>query len=146
MSCNCNDTNSRRRQIENAIRSGVRKALKTEKSSSNDIKNILREAVREVLSEDGDDYQEFVKGVMETLNIDSPQDLTEEGRSEFFDLVGRNYDEETDTADDIPMEEIKNVMSPDHYENQSDVPDFLKKQDEEVVRENVRNALQKLLR
>lgn len=138
MSCKTNQQN----QIENAIRSGVRGALREKQSSNDSIKSVVREAVREVLTED-DNYQEFVQGVMETLGIDSPQDLTEEGRSEFFDLLGRNYDEETDQADDIPMSDIKDVMKPEHFKNGA--PDFLK-QEEEVVRESVRNALQSLLR
>lgn len=130
--------------IKEAVRNGVRQALRESKREKK-VRSVVREAMREILSEDGDNYQDFVKGVMETLNIDSPQDLTEEGRSEFFDMIGRNYDEETDEADDIPMEELKDVMSPEHYESDSKVPDFLKKQDEQAIREATRRALRNLL-
>jgi hypothetical protein len=144
MSCNCNSNKSgRRAKIEKAIRSGVRNALNEKESSKDGLKGIVREAVREVLTEE-DDYQEFVQGVMQTLGIDSPQDLTEEGRERFFNLLGNNYSEDTDEADDVPMEELKNTFEPKHFKGEA--PDFLKKQDEEVVRESVRNALQNLLR
>lgn len=142
MACNCNQ-NSTKTKVREAVRTGVRKALQENKREEK-VRGIVREALQELLSEDGDDYQEFVQGVMETLNIDDPQDLTEEGRSEFFDMIGRNYDEETDTADDIPMEDIKSVMSPEHYEDKSKCPDFLKK--DEQVREAVRNALRNLIK
>lgn len=134
MGCNCKSTDDK---IREAVRSGVKKALRRKK-----VKKVVREAVREMFTED-DNYEDFVRGVMETLNIDSPQDLTEEGRSEFFDMIGRNYDEETDTADDIPMEDIKDVMSPSHYKNESDCPDFLKQN--EQVREHVRRALRNVI-
>lgn len=130
--------------IKEAIRNGVRKGLRENKREQK-IRSVVREAMREILSEDGDDYQEFVQGVMETLNIDSPQDLTEEGRERFFNLLGNNYNEQTDEADDVPMEDIKDVMSPEHYESDSKVPDFLKKQDEQAIREATRRALRKLL-
>ncbi len=140
MACNCNNNQN---NIREAIRTGVRKALR-ENSREKKIRGVVREALQDLLSEEGDNYEEFVQGVMETLNIDDPQDLTEEGRSEFFDMIGRNYDEETDTADDIPMEDIKSVMSPEHYKDKSKCPDFLKK--EEQVREAVRHALKNLIK
>jgi len=140
MSCNCNNNDSK---IQEAVRSGVRKALRSEKTVSDDkVRSVVREAIRDIISEDGDDYQEFVQGVMETLNIDDPQDLTDEGREEFFDLVGQHYDEETDTADDIPTSKIKDTFSADHYASDSKVPDFLKQ--EEQVRQAVRTVLQNI--
>ena len=144
MSCNCNSNISRqKKQIKKAIRSGVRSGFNEKKSPK--IKEVVREAVREILTED-DDYQDFVRGVMQTLGIESPQDLTEEGRERFFNVLGNNYNENTDEADDVPMEELKSTFTPEHFKNQEDVPDFLKKQNEEIVRESVRNALQNLLR
>lgn len=129
--------------IKEAVRNGVRKALRESKREKK-VRRVVREAMREILSED-DDYQDFVKGVMETLNIDSPQDLTEEGREKFFSLLDNNYNADTDEADDVPMEELKNEMEPEHYESDSKVPDFLKKQDEQAIREATRRALRNLL-
>lgn len=129
--------------IKEAVRNGVRQALRESKREKK-VRRVVREAMREILSED-DNYQDFVKGVMETLNIDSPQDLTEEGRERFFSLLGNHYNEQTDEADDVPMEDIKDQMEPKHYESESKVPDFLKKQDEQAIRKATRRALRNLL-
>lgn len=104
------------------------------------IRRLVREALRDILSED-DDYQTFVKGVMDTIGIDSPQDLTEEGRKKFFNLLGQNYDEDTDEADDVPMGELADKMEPSDFKGEA--PDFLKQ--EEQVREAARKIVRNML-
>lgn len=138
MSCNCNEQQP---SIRESVKKGVRRALRTEQESDSELRQVVREAVREILTED-DDYQKFFQGVMETLNIDSPQDLTEEGRERFFNLLDNHYNENTDEADDVPMEDIRDQMEPEHYKSKSKVPDFLKQ--EEQVRRAVREVLQNL--
>lgn len=140
MSCSCNQSTTQT-DIREAVKNGVRSALRSEKSQNNDLRQVVREAVREILTEE-DDYQKFFQGVMETLNIDSPQDLTEEGREKFFSLIDDYYNENTDEADDIPMSDLQSEMGPDHYKSKSKVPDFLKK--EERVRRIARNMLQNI--
>ena len=144
MSCSCNSSSSNtQKDIREAVKSGVRRALRSESSSGNDnrLRQVVREAVREILTEE-DDYQKFFQGVMETLNIDSPQDLTEEGREKFFSLIDDHYNANTDEADEVPMGDLQSEMGPDHYKSKSKVPDFLKK--EERVRRVARKMLQNL--
>ena len=145
MSCSCNSSSSNtQKDIREAVKSGVRRALRSESSSGNDnsgLRQVVREAVREILTEE-DDYQKFFQGVMETLNIDSPQDLTEEGREKFFSLIDDHYNANTDEADEVPMGDLQSEMGPDHYKSKSKVPDFLKK--EERVRRAARKMLQNL--
>jgi len=141
MSCSCNQSTTQT-DIREAVKNGVRSALRSEKSQSSGLRQVVREAVHEILTEDDDDYQKFFQGVMETLNIDSPQDLTEEGREKFFSLIDDYYNEDTDEADDVPMSDLQSEMGPDHYKSKSKVPDFLKK--EERVRRIARNVLQNI--
>lgn len=144
MSCSCNNSSkSAQKDIREAVKSGVRRALRSESSSGNDnrLRQVVREAVREILTEE-DDYQKFFQGVMETLNIDSPQDLTEEGREKFFSLIDDHYNANTDEADEVPMGDLQSEMGPDDYKSKSKVPDFLKK--EERVRRAARKMLQNL--
>jgi len=126
-------------ELEQAIKRGVRRALNEEKKKK-EVRSVVREALSELLTED-DDYQEFVQGVMNTLGIDSPQDLTEEGRERFFNLLGNHYNEATDEADDVPMDDIKDQMEPEHFKNGA--PDFLKK--EERVRKAARKVVRQVL-
>ena len=145
MSCSCNNNSSDKAQtnIREAVKSGVRRALRSESTdNSSNLRQVIREAVREIITEEDDDYQKFFQGVMETLNIDSPQDLTEEGREKFFSLIDDHYDASSDEADDVPMEDLQSEMGPDHYKSKSKVPDFLKK--EEQVRQAVREVLSNL--
>ena len=105
------------------------------------IRRLVREALRDILTEDGDDYQTFVKGVMDSIGIDSPQDLTEEGRKKFFNILGQNYDEDTDEADDVPMSELADKMEASDFKGEA--PDFLKQ--EEQVREAARKIVRQML-
>ena len=143
MSCSCNHSKTQT-NIREAVKTGVRNALRSEKSqTTNDdgLRQVVREAIREILTEE-DDYQKFFQGVMETLNIDSPQDLTKEGREKFFSLIDDYYNEDTDEADGVPMDELQSEMGPDHYKSKSKVPDFLKQ--EERIRRAARKMLQNL--
>lgn len=133
-------------EFEQAVRSGVRKALREEKSqqtvSESEIRGAIRETIQELLTED-DDYQNFVDSVMEVLNIDSPQDLTEEGRKEFFNYIDRNYNEDSDQADDINHDDLSDAISPSHYENESKCPDFIKQTNE--VKEAAQRVVRKMI-
>lgn len=135
--------------IRSAIRTGVRQALQeeasTEQSGRGRVKNAIRQAVREVLSED-DDYQAFVKATMNKLNVDSPQDFTEEGREAFFNLLDDNYNANSDEADEVSRDDLESEMSPEHYKDKSKCPDFLKKNEqvEEAARRLVRKVMKNL--
>lgn len=106
------------------------------------VRQAVREAIQEVLTEQ-DDYQEFFQGVMDTLNIDDPSDLTDEGKQKFFSFLDSYYDEETDDADEYNKEDLKGLIEPGHYEDESKAPDFLKER--QKVREMAQTALKKAL-
>lgn len=110
---------------------------------SSNVRSAVRQAIREILTEDGDDYQEFVNSVMDMLNIDDPQDLTDEGREQFFTFVDEKYNANTDQADEVSRGELADEFSADHYSSESKVPDFLKKKDE--IRRKARKAVKKIM-
>lgn len=141
MACGCGCGGSKKQKVREAIRSGVRKALQEQKSE-NEVRSLVREALREILTED-DDYQQFVKSMMDMLNIDDPQDLTEEGREQFFTFLDEKYNANTDEAEEVSQSELADEFSADHFKSQSKVPDFLKKN--EKVQRAARKVAQKLV-
>jgi hypothetical protein len=91
------------------------------------VREAIREAISEILTED-DDYQSFVKDVMGMLNVDDPQDFTEEGRKKFFNFIDTKYDEDSDEAEEVTKDELASEFGADHFKN--DAPDFVKKKEE----------------
>lgn len=112
------------------------------RKKGNVVRGAVREAIREVLNEE-DNYQNFFRGVMDTLNIDDPDDLTDEGKQKFFSFIDSYYDEETDEADEYNKEDLKGMIEPGHYKSDSKVPDFL--EEGQKVREMARRAIRKAL-
>jgi hypothetical protein len=51
------------------------------------------------LYEEDSKYQKFVKKQMDKAGIDSPADLTKDGKRKFFNWLGTAWDEDNDTVD-----------------------------------------------
>jgi hypothetical protein len=105
------------------------------------IREAIREAIREVLTEDDSPYQEFVREVMDMLGIDSPQDLTEDGREEFFTFIDRKWDSSSDEAEEVTEEDLASDFEPDYFKDSA--PDFITQKEE--IRKKAKNALREAI-
>lgn len=111
----------------------------------NTIRNLVREALSEVMQEQEPTYQEFVKDTMDKLGIDSPKDLTDDGKSTFFTFLDDQWDEEEDTVRDDNIEkEIAANFEPSDFDG--DAPDMVENNDltERVAKRAARRLVKKL--
>jgi len=82
-----------------------------------DIRN-LQEQERDL-----SDYQEFVLDVMDYINIDSPWDLNEDGRSKFFSFLESHWDEEeSEKRDPVSKDEVLTFFDSNDFK-QGEGPD-----------------------
>jgi len=109
----------------------------------NRIREAVRGAIRNVLREETE-FQDFTTGLVDRLGIDGLDDLTDDGKRAFFSFIEANWDEDTDTADDISDEEISSFFDADHFSGST--PDAVKEgMSEDQVRKAVQNTLFKIL-
>jgi len=108
------------------------------------IRNLVREALNEVIQEE-DNYQQFVQSTMDKLGIDDPQDLTDDGRSKFFDMIGSRYNEDEDEIEDeISDEDLADLFEPEDFAE--DAPDLVKNESltERVAKRAARRLVRKI--
>jgi len=117
---------------------------KNETMKRKTIRNLVREALNEVIQEE-DSYQQFVQDTMDKLGIDDPQDLTDDGRRTFFDLIGSRYNEEEDEIENpITKSDLDDSFQPDDFAG--DAPDFVKNESltERVAKRAARRLVQRI--
>lgn len=108
------------------------------------IREAVRSAIRNVLREETD-FQKFTTGLIDRLGIDGLNDLTDDGKRAYFSFIEANWDESTDSADDVSDEELASFFDADHFTGSA--PDMVKEgMSENEVRRAVRNTLFKMLK
>ena len=107
------------------------------------VREAVRNAVRSVLNEETE-FQQFTTGLIDKLGVDGLAGFTEDGKRKYFSFIEANWDETTDSIEDVDDEEIASHFEPDDFTGSA--PDMVKEGlSETEIRSAVRITLRKML-